>query len=428
MKNISTSFVALAATLFAGNLFAQEAALSNNQEDAIVSAYDCTRKVSSADRTLTFDGGVVTQTFEACTDGSLKSVSLAVKNATEGAVYLVELRNNVGDVLDMTRFTKAQFNQATLKLDLNAPVKQGETYALMISAPADAPLGLRYLKGPMGTLYQHGEPIRGQLTGTFGFDSFNLPEVDEAVDFGRGETAPQNRGLENQCRVEVAGHDGRFRLNATGHNVTQMFSACSQGTLDMISIKVQASYGDFTGRFFLKTADGSEVLHTQEISARNISNGELILPLGVRVEAGETYMFGVKTMHDRRIALWSNTSNRIGVCRLNGAEQAANVEFTAYIDEADDVEARDGIEDTKVISYPNPFADRLNIRLENALEDKAIIQLLDFSGNILRSELVHVKDAKGQVTFETRDITRPGYYALRVIQGTEVKNITVMKR
>ena len=170
------------------------------------------------------------------------------------------------------------------------------------------------------------------------------------------------------------------------------------------------------------------MLHTQEISARNISNGELILPLGVRVEAGETYMFGVKTMHDRRIALWSNTSNRIGVCRLNGAEQAANVEFTAYIDEADDVEARDGIEDTKVITYPNSFADRLNIRLKNALEDKAIVQLLDFSGNLLRSELVHVKDAKGQVTFETRDITRPGYYALRVIQGTEVKNITVMKR
>jgi len=39
-----------------------------------------------------------------------------------------------------------------------------------------------------------------------------------------------------------------------------------------------------------------------------------------------------------------------------------------------------------------------------------------------------VKNAEGEITFQTRDIERPGYYALRVIQGDHVKNITIMKR
>ena len=57
-----------------------------------------------------------------------------------------------------------------------------------------------------------------------------------------------------------------------------------------------------------------------------------------------------------------------------------------------------------------------------------MIQLLDFSGNVLRSDMVFVKNNGGEITFETRDIERPGYYALRVIQGDSVKNTTIMKR
>jgi len=429
MKNLTPSFVALAATMFTSSLFAQEAALASAQTDAVANPFDCVRTVATSDRTLGFEGGVVTQTFKACTNGALQNVSLNVKNASPGAAFLVELRDDRGEVLDLTRFTQADIKESTVSLNLSAPVKQGATYALMISAPESYPLALRYLQGPAGSLFKEGDPVRGELSATFGFKSHDLVEADEAVDFGRaGEAAPQNRGMEGQCKVDVNGHNGRFRLTTTGHNVTQTFSACSRGVLDMISVKVQGSFGDFTGRFFVRTADGSQTLYAQEISARNIENGELIIPMEVRVEAGETYMFGIKTIRDRRISLYNNSDDRVGTCRLNGAPQEANVEFTAYIAESNDVEAREELMDTKVITYPNPFADRLNIRLEGAKEEKAIVQLLDFSGNVLRSEIVNVKDHQGQVTFNTREIMRPGYYALRVIQGTEVKNITVMKR
>ena len=106
----------------------------------------------------------------------------------------------------------------------------------------------------------------------------------------------------------------------------------------------------------------------------------------------------------------------------------SNLEFTAYIAETNDTPARIGPPRCQDHDLPQPFSDRISVRLENVNEGKAVIQLLDFSGNVLRSDLVFVKNNEGEITFETRDIERPGYYALRVIQGDSVKNTTIMKR
>lgn len=418
--------LAAAAALFTGNLFAQEAAISNSQSDAATSAYDCVKAVSGDNKTLGFQGGVVTQDFTACTTGALKEMVLTVKNATEGAVYLAELVNGRGDVIDMTRFGKSDFIQETLTLNLNAPVKEGKKYTLQITAPEGKPLALRYLQGPMGTLWKDGEAVRGQLTATIGFESRELADVD-AMNEGRGETGPQNRAMEDQCKVAVNGHDGRLPLSAMSHRITQSFTACSKGVLEHINVKVLSSYPDFMGRLTIRTAEGEE-LYTQNISARNIENGTLSLPLNIRVEQGEQLVIGIKNDYNTRIAFHANSEGNVGTCKLNGSPKNTNLEFTAYIAEVDDVAARAELVETKVTTYPNPFADRISVRLENAKDGKAIVQLLDFSGNVLRSDLIFVKNAEGDITFETRDIERPGYYALRVIQGDDVKNITIMKR
>ncbi|MDA0940363.1 MAG: T9SS type A sorting domain-containing protein [Bacteroidetes bacterium] len=418
--------LAAAAALFTGNLFAQEAAFSNSQSDAAAPAYDCVKSVSGDNKTLGFQGGVVTQDFTACTTGALKEMVLTVKNATEGAVYLAELVNGRGDVIDMTRFSKSDFIEETLTLNLNAPVKEGKRYTLQITAPEGQPLALRYLQGPMGTLWKNGDPVRGQLTATIGFKSHDLADVN-ALDKGRGETGPQNRAMEGQCRVAVNGHDGRLPLSAMSHRIMQNFTACSKGVLEHINVKVLTSYPDFMGRFTIRTAEGEE-LYTQNISARNIENGTLSLPLNIRVEQGEQLVIGIKNDYDTRIAFHANSEGNVGTCKLNGSPKNTNLEFTAYIAEVDDAPARAELVETKVTTYPNPFADRISVRLENAKDGKAIVQLLDFSGNVLRSDLIFVKNAEGDITFETRDIERPGYYALRVIQGDDVKNITIMKR
>ena len=174
-------------------------------------------------------------------------------------------------------------------------------------------------------------------------------------------------------------------------------------------------------------ADG-EMLYSQEIAARIIENGVLNLPLNVRVEQGDELMFGIKTGENQRIALHTNSMGREGVLKRNGQTIESNLEFTAYIAETNDTPARIDLQDAKITTFPNPFSDRISVRLENVNEGKAVIQLLDFSGNVLRSDMVFVKNHEGEITFETRDIERPGYYALRVIQGDSVKNTTLMKR
>ena len=105
-----------------------------------------------------------------------------------------------------------------------------------------------------------------------------------------------------------------------------------------------------------------------------------------------------------------------------------NLAFNATIAERDDTPARSDLSETKITTFPNPFADRITVRMENAPEGKAVVQLLDFAGNVLRSDIASFKNAEGEITFNTRDIDRPGFYALRVVQGNNVQNMTIMKR
>ena len=137
---------------------------------------------------------------------------------------------------------------------------------------------------------------------------------------------------------------------------------------------------------------------------------------------------GIKTLHGRRIALKRNSQERVGECNHSGMTLGVNLEFTAFIAEQNDAPARSEEADTKLTTFPNPFADRITVRMENAPDGKAVVQLLDFAGNVLRSDIVDLKNAEGEITFNTRDIDRPGFYALRVVQGSNVQNMTIMKR
>ena len=152
--------LAAAAALFTGNLFAQEAALTS-AENNTTPMYDCVKTVSDANRTLDFEGGVITQEFTACTTGQLQGATIAVKGAAEGAAYIVELVDYRGNVVDMTRFSKNDLVNGEVTLPLIAGVKEGKNYAIQITAPAGKNISLRYKQGPMGTLWNNGDAVRG---------------------------------------------------------------------------------------------------------------------------------------------------------------------------------------------------------------------------------------------------------------------------
>jgi hypothetical protein len=147
----------------------------------------------------------------------------------------------------------------------------------------------------------------------------------------------------------------------------------------------------------------------------------------LEVNAGEELTVAVKVLGESRLGIFSNSNGNAGSCAINGVEVNANVEFTAFISE-DRTGTPQDLEAASITTFPNPFADRISVHMKHAPEGKVVVQLLDFSGNVLRSDMLFVKDSEGNITFNTRDIERPGYYALRIIQGDQVKNMTILKR
>lgn len=419
--------LAAVAALFTGNLYAQDAVLSNSQKgDA---KYDCVKSVSNDNRTLVASGEVVTQTFEACESGTIDQVVLKFKNLTEGATYYAQIVNAFGYAMDRTSFGQQDLKNGALALDLNVQVHYGKTYSLQLSAPQDQAMGVRYKSGSNGTLTKDGAPVNGELAMTMGIASEGMQHV-AAASQTRGEDAsnPETRAMSNVCKIAVNGYDNLIALEEAGHFATQTMYACSEGLLKQIALKFRA-YGDFQGHFEITDDRGASVF-TRRVSRSDSQDGELFIPVNIRVEEGERLTMRIEALNNSGLVLQGNSKFFVGNSTKNGAELDLNLEFSAHIEKVafqDETPSRGDV-DTQVTTYPNPFTNHISVRLENAKEGNAVVQLLDFSGNVLRSDVIDVKDATEEISFDTNSISRAGYYALRIIQGDDVKNVTVMKR
>jgi|TARA_B100001564_G_C20643163_1_gene673128 hypothetical protein len=414
--------LAAAAALCTGNLFAQEAALITPNAD---SAFDCVQENTRQNRTLVFEGSVVTQEFTACTSGTLSAVEVAVKGMTEDVWYLAEIVNNHGEVLDDTRFTHRNIVNEIVQLNLMADVEEGKNYALQLTTPEEGDMSLRYQLTNMGTLWNDGEPVRGTLTAKFGFNTDNTQYVQSEYATRNGET-PETRAMENECKTSTGMSDGKVKLTAPGHVITQSYTACANGTMTSLALNIAHHTAEFEGRIRVENEEG-DVLMNNKLDRTNIVKDAITLPVNAEVTAGETLTFYVKLGSDTQFAIKRNTQANVGECKLNGVSMDFNLDFTSYIKESHVGENAD-LDAAAITTFPNPFNDRINVRMENAPKGPATVQLLDFSGNIIRTETVIVKDAAGNISFDTRDIDGAGYYALRIIQGDQIKNVTVLKR
>ena len=414
--------LAAAAALCTGNLFAQEAALITPNAD---SAFDCVQENTRQNRTLVFEGSVVTQEFTACTSGTLSAVEVAVKGMTEDVWYLAEIVNNHGEVLDDTRFTHRNIVNEIVQLNLMADVEEGKNYALQLTTPEEGDMSLRYQLTNMGTLWNDGEPVRGTLTAKFGFNTDNTQYVQSEYATRNGET-PETRAMENECKTSTGMSDGKVKLTAPGHVITQSYMACANGTMTSLALNIAHHTAEFEGRIRVENEEG-DVLMNNKLDRTNIVKDAITLPVNAEVTAGETLTFYVKLGSDTQFAIKRNTQANVGECKLNGVSMDFNLDFTSYIKESHVGENAD-LDAAAITTFPNPFNDRINVRMENAPKGPATVQLLDFSGNIIRTETVIVKDAAGNISFDTRDIDGAGYYALRIIQGDQIKNVTVLKR
>ena len=425
------STLAALAVFTTGNLLAQEQSSPANALEGTTSAYDCSYEVKDANQTILLNGSTATQIFSACTDGKLMEVTLGIKALNDRGTYTVEVRSMNGLVLDIARFKQGQVVDGQVVLPMETRVKSGLRYILNVSADAGFELSLRAQHGPMGTLTIDGSPYRGKLVGQFGFKTVEASGLSS--DEGRGGQTngdtdiPSEKSANGLCNTEVSVHTGR--IATSGETIGQTFTACATGHLQQVSYQIQHIDGDFTGVISLRDARNN-TLFTQEVSARNVRNGLLIVPMNEKVREGADYKILLKSIHGTRLAVLANDNpaDALGTCTFNGTELETNACFSALVKEkTNDTSSIFSETDLKVTAYPNPFENDLGIRIDGIEEGKVIVQLLDFAGNVLRADMINISPDNKVINFNTDDLNDVGFYSLRVVHGDEVTHTTVIK-
>jgi len=424
------STLAALAVLSTGNLLAQDVAALTNSLDA-TSAYDCSYEVKDADKTILLNGSSATQIFTACTDGKLMEVSLDIKALNDRGTYTVEVRSMNGEVLDLARFKQEQVIDGKVVLPMETRVKSGLSYILNVSSETGYNLSLRAKHGPMGTLTLDGSPYRGKLAGEFGFKTIEATTL--ANDGSRAAQTDDDsiiiteKSANGLCNTEVYDHTGR--IATTGETIGQTFTACATGYLKQVSYQIQHIDGDFVGRLSVKDPHNNTIF-SQEVCARNVNNGLLVVPMNKKVTQGSDYKIVLKSIRGTRLAVLANDNpaDALGTCTFNGTELETNACFSALVKENNNVTPSTVTDPTvKVTAFPNPFENELGIRIDGIEEGKVIVQLLDFSGNVLHADLINVTPDNKVINFNTDDINEVGFYSLRVIHGDEVTHTTVIK-
>jgi hypothetical protein len=426
------STLAALAVFTTGNLLAQDASALTNGLEGTASAYDCSYEVKDANQTILLNGSTATQIFTACTDGKLMEVTLNIKALNDRGTYTVEVRSMNGLVLDIARFKKGQVVDGKVVLPMETHVKSGLRYILNVSSDNGFELSIRAKHGPMGTLTIDGSPYRGKLVGEFGFKTVEATGLSN--DEGRaGQTnddvtfIPTDKSANGLCYNSVSDHTGR--IATSGETIGQTFTACATGTLKQISYQIQHIDADFVGRISVKDARNN-TLFIQDVSARNVRNGELVVPMSEKVREGAEYKIVLKSIRGTRLAVLANDNpaDALGTCTFNGTELETNACFSALVKEnRNNTPSAFSETDLKVTAYPNPFENELGIRIDGIEEGKVIVQLLDFAGNVLRADMINVNPDNKVINFNTDDLNDVGFYSLRVVHGDEVTHTTVIK-
>ena len=425
------STLAALAVFTTGNLLAQDASALTNELEGTTPAYDCSYEVKDANQTILLNGSTATQIFSACTDGKLTEVTLGIKALNDRGTYTVEVRSMNGLVLDIARFKQGQVVDGQVVLPMETHVKSGLRYILNVSADNGFDLSLRAKHGPMGTLTIDGSPYRGKLVGQFGFKTVAASGLSS--DEGRagqtnGDTdIPSEKSANGLCNTEVSTNTGR--IPTTGETIGQTFTACATGHLKQVSYQIQHIDGDFVGMISLKD-ERNNTLFTQEVFARNVSNGLLVVPMNEKVREGAEYKLVLKSIRGTRLAVLANDNpaDALGTCTFNGTELETNACFSALVKEkTNDTSSIFSESDLKVTAYPNPFENDLGIRIDGIEEGKVIVQLLDFAGNVLRADMININPDNKVINFNTDDLNDVGFYSLRVVHGDEVTHTTVIK-
>ena len=253
-------------------------------------------------------------------------------------------------------------------------------------------------------------------------------------------TAGPFDNLNHDCLVQEARGNQVLLLNE-GDIVTQSFTACENGMVEMVYVSIKQSSNDGHIKASVHDSRGVEIAGGKSKVGVGFE-GVLTLKVPADVKSGMVYSLKLRTMGTNIVLEGQYGQSSENDLHLNGWKLDGNITtaigMRRVIERPDPVlDARnphdDNIMEDRATEfqnnfnvYPNPFHDEVTVTFKRGFKGETVIMLTDLSGNVLNRE-TRMNPLQGQdVDLIPTYNVRPGAYVLRIINDNRVYNQTLM--
>lgn len=217
-----------------------------------------------------------------------------------------------------------------------------------------------------------------------------------------------------------------------GGAAEQTFTACATGEMEAVYVDILEAIGHGVIRYYILD-DENQVLFFNSIMLTDGFNGLLKLKTSVPVNENEQYhvRFAVNQGTEIKIA-GKRIFNPEESLFVNGWQLSGNITMGVGIKAAAKLPNADD-EGTKLLTnlvktFPNPFYDSITLEFNKGLRGRTDITISDLGGTVVANE-TYTDLARGErVRIVTGGDILPGVYAIRITNGQNVSNLTVMKQ
>ena len=247
-------------------------------------------------------------------------------------------------------------------------------------------------------------------------------------------------GITHDCITESGVGTSSIWIKETSAN--QTFRACSNGMLQSLYLNVLES-PRFNRLGVQLYGPQGDLLVNNMIEIREGQTGLIKIKMPVLVTEDVEYRISLRG-GECRIKLGAVRMNESdGSFSIGGWNLAGQLEFAVgqtdrNVEEAntgrvdvpntyDDGSSTDNPLADSFIAFPNPFQGELNVEFTKALKGETQIVLSDLSGNVISREVRSDVQWGERITIQPRYDLLPGVYAVRILNGTNVTNYTVLK-
>jgi hypothetical protein len=432
---IRTSFLSLA--LF-GLLFSNVSLAASPQDDI-----QCKVEQDQVN-TAVFHQGVLTQSYRACSKGTIASLEVFSAVEFNGGSVDVAIMDANFNPRALKTFTADNYNGTGFYLDeLAIPALKGDDFIIMVKTFGDATCilpGTDDANQFVGDLRIGGigQDMNIKFSSKFRGASSNAEEAEQ----GRG-VQNNGQGTDAHARVaagldlavegdcESAQRTSTGVLNFEGETFIQTFQACDRGRVT--EIKLASPYVEPGYEYeYALTFQNGDVISSGTFNSEDVTDGELLLKLDKgAVRKDQHVMLKVEVPADARIALLAAGAENFGRLYINGQASPYNLAMAAGLDAAtaSDIETSedDGRAAIELGAYPVPFGETLTVTIRGAVADGALLQLLDHQGMPMQTLSLKGGTVDSPIRFGDLGNLRPGLYTVRLLSGKTVVAKRILK-